>query len=124
MSGTLSERLDLLRQRIESLQQEIAERRRLHSIFQDAVQAELVEIGHLLDHVRIWSLGVNASVDGRRTHLEREAIALRKTSWEETLRHWKDLVWMEKELQEVVERYKLAQAAEGLTEKKPGEESR
>jgi hypothetical protein len=123
-SGTLSDRLDLLRDRIESLQQEIAERKRLHDALQQAIEAELTALDHLLEHVRIWSLGENASVDGRRTNLEREVIALKKAGWEENLRHWKDLVWMEKELQDVVERYKLARAAEGLTDKKPDEETR
>ena len=124
LSSTLSERLDVLRERIESLQRQIAERGELHQAFQDAVRAELEELDHLLGHVRIWSLGVAPSVDGRRTNLERETIGLKKTGWEETLRHWRDIAWMEKELQDAVERYKLAKAAEGLTGRELNEELR
>lgn len=115
LSSTLLERLDVLRERIESLQHQLAERGDLHQAFQDAIRAELEELDHLLGHVKVWSLGVSPSVDSRRTNLEREAIALKKTGWEETLRHWRDIAWMEKELQDAVERYKLAKAAEGLT---------
>ena len=124
LSSTLSERLDVLRERIESLQRQIAERGELHQAFQDAIRAELEELDHLLGHVRIWSLGVAPSVDGRRTNLERETIGLKKTGWEETLRHWRDIAWMEKELQDAVERYKLAKAAEGLPGRELNEEMR
>ena len=124
LSSTLSERLDVLRERIESLQSQIAERGELHQAFQDAIRAELEELDHLLGHVRIWSLGVAPSVDGRRTNLERETIGLKKTGWEETLRHWRDVAWMEKELHDAVERYKLAKAAEGLTGRELNEELR
>ena len=112
----LSERIGLLQERIDTLRQQTAKRRRLHRSVQKAVNGELRELEHLLQEVKVWSLGVNPSVDGRRTNLEREAISLRKTGWEERLRHWRDLVWLEKEMQQALERYKLAAAAQGLTE--------
>ncbi len=116
-SGTLEERIALLAERIKTLHQEVARRRSLHRAVQGAIRLELNELGHLLRDVKIWSLGVNPSVDSRRTNLEREAVALKKASWEEKLRHWRDIVWLEKELQEAIEKYKLTAAAEGLTEK-------
>lgn len=112
----LSERLDLLKARIDTLLREAAKRRKLHRFVQKAVKGELRELDHLLRDVKVWSLGVSPSVDGRRTNLEREAISLKKTAWEERLRHWRDLVWLEKELQEALERYRLATTAQGLTE--------
>jgi len=115
LSFALSERIELLQGRIEALQKDIAKRGALHRSIRRAVQEELIELGHLLGEVKVWSLGVSPSVDGRRTNLEREAIALRKAGWEERLRHWRDIVWLEKELSEALERYKLAGAARGLT---------
>jgi len=115
LSFALSERIGLLQERIDTPRKQTAKRRKLHRSVQKAVKGELRELEHLLREVKVWSLGVSPSVDGRRTNLEREAIGLKKTSWEERLRHWRDLVWLEKELQEVLERYKLAGAARGLT---------
>ena len=115
LSFALSERIELLQGRIQALQKDILKRGQLHRSIRRAVQDELTELSHLLREVKVWSLGVSPSVDGRRTNLEREAIALRKASWEERLRHWRDIVWLEKELQDALERYKLAGAARGLT---------
>jgi len=114
LSGTLADRIALLRERIDALKKATARRRRLHRTVQGAVRTELRDLDHLLRDVRVWSLGVSPSVDGRRTNLERETIALKRAGWEERLRHWRDLVWLEKELHEAIERYRLSRAAEGL----------
>jgi len=115
LSFALSERMELLQSRIETLQKNIIKRGTLHRSIRRAIEDELTELGHLLSDVKVWSLGVNASVDSRRTNLEREAIALKKTGWEERLRHWRDIVSLEKELADALERYALAGAARGLT---------
>ena len=124
LPGALAERIRLLQEQIEMFRRGITKRKKLHRSVQAAVRTELRELDHLLRDVKVWSLGVSSSVDGRRTNLEREAIALKKAGWEEQLKHWRDIVWLEKELQNVIERYKLASAAHGLTGDAPDKDEK
>ncbi len=117
LGSVLGERGKLLRERLDVLLSHRKKRRDLHKKIQHAIEGDIEQVDFLLDEVKIWSLGYNASVDSRRTNLEREVLTLKKLGLEEDLRHWRDSVWLEKELQETLERYKLVTAAKGIRRK-------
>jgi len=114
LGATLSQRKDLLTQRLKELIADIRKRERLEAEMLEKADMECVNVEHLLDRVKYFSPGNYPSVDGRRTNLEREIITLKKVGWDERLRCWRDLVMLKKELREALEEYHLILSAEGL----------
>ena len=114
LGATLSQRKELLKQRLEELTADIHKREKLEQQMLEKADIETTGLEHLLGNVKNFSPGNYPSVDGRRTNLEREIIALKKAGWDERLRCWRDLVAMKKELREALEEYHLILSAEGL----------
>lgn len=114
LGATLSQRKDLLSQRLRELTADIRKRERLEVEMLEKADMETVNVEHLLGKVKDFSPGSYPSVDGRRTNLEREIITLKKAGWDERLRCWRDLVMLKKELREALEEYHLILSAEGL----------
>jgi len=114
LGGTLSQRKDLLSQRLKELTADIRKRERLESEMLEKADIETAGLEHLLGKVKDFAPGNYPSVDGRRTNLEREVITLKKVGWDERLRCWRDLVMLKKELREALEEYHLILSAEGL----------
>ena len=112
LGATLSQRKELLKERIEELVADIRRREKLEEQLLDKAELETTAHEFLLGQVRTWSLGSYPSVDMRRTNLEREILALKKAGWDERLRCWRDLVMLKKELREALEEYHLVLAAE------------
>ncbi len=114
LGATLSQRKELLKQRLEELTADIHKREKLEQQMLEKADIETTGLEHLLGNVKNFSPGNYPSVDGRRTNLEREIITLKKAGWDERLRCWRDLVAMKKELREALEEYHLILSAEGL----------
>ena len=114
LGATLTQRKKLLKERIEELIADIRKREKLEGQMLEKAEIESTGLEFLLGQVRTWSLGNYPSVDMRRTNLEREILALKKTGWDERLRCWRDLVMLKKELRETLEEYHLILSAEGL----------
>lgn len=114
LGATLSQRKDLLTQRLRELTADICKRERLEAEMLEKADMETVNVEHHLGRVKDFSPGSYPSVDGRRTNLEREIITLKKVGWDERLRCWRDLVMLKRELREALEEYHLILSAEGL----------
>jgi DNA-binding transcriptional MerR regulator len=111
---TLSQRKELLKERIEELVSDLHKREKLEEQMLEKADVETGCLEFLLGQVRSWSLGSYPSVDMRRGNLEREILTLKKAGWDEQLRCWRDLVALKKELREALEEYYLILSAEGL----------
>lgn len=114
LGTTLSQRKELLKERIEELTADIHKREKLEERTLEKAEIEGEGLEFLLGQVSAWSLGSYPSVDMRRTNLEREILALKKAGWDEQLRCWRDIVTLKKELREALEEYHLILSAEGL----------
>ena len=114
LGATLSQRKELLKDRIEELVADIRKREELEERLLEKADMEGAGLEFLLGQVREVSPGDYPSIDARRTNLEREILALKKAGWEERLRCWRDLVMLKKELREALEEYHLVKSAEGL----------
>lgn len=113
LGATLSQRKQLLKERIEELIADIHKREKIGEEVLEGAEVETEGLEFLLGQVRTWGLGNYPSVDMRRGNLEREILALKKAGWDEQLRCWRDLVALKKELREVLEEYHLVLAVEG-----------
>ena len=107
LGTTLTRRKQLLGDRIRDLAADIARRQELEEHLLDNAELEDTSLRMLLDQVDGFSPGNYPSVDGRRTNLEREILALKKAGWDERLRCWRDSVMLKKELREALEEYHL-----------------
>ena len=115
LGATLSQRKTLLKERIDELLADIRRRERLEQRLLERADEEGAGLELLLGWVRDFSPGNYPSVDARRTNLERDILALKKASWDEQLRCWRDLVMLKKELRQVLEEYHLVLSAEGIS---------
>lgn len=120
LSGTLGERMRLLRDAVSEIKTQMGQRKQIHTRLLKQVGRELFEMDLLLKDVRVWSLGENPSVDSRRTNLEREELSLKKIRWDEQLRRWRDLVALSKELREAMAEYQLVRSARGIAKGRRG----
>ena len=107
LGTTLTRRKQLLGDRIRDLAADIARREELEEQLLDNAELEDSSLRMLLGQVDGFSPGNYPSVDGRRTNLEREILALKKAGWDERLRSWRDSVMLKKELREALEEYHL-----------------
>ena len=113
LGTTLTRRKQLLSERIRDLATDIGRREKLEEQLLDNAELEGSSLRVLLGQVDGFSPGNYPSVDGRRTNLEREILALKKTGWDERLRCWRDSVMLKKELREALEEYHLILSTEG-----------
>jgi len=108
-SGTLtilSERLAFLRQAIQKIQQQIEARQKLSEGFKQQLGEEMAGFEQLLSEVKhSWRMGYNPSLDARRNHLEKKLTDLRHELRMNHLNSWRDIVWLERELREILEEY-------------------
>jgi hypothetical protein len=107
LAGTIVERIELLKDKIQGLIEDIATRQALNKLVLGRLGSEIAYCGFLLKDMDKWALGVNHSIEFRRTHLFKEWLGLKRSYSEEKIKCWRDLVWLRKELRECVEEYRL-----------------
>jgi hypothetical protein len=114
LGATLSQRKNLLKERIEELIADLGKREKLEEQMLEKAALETTGLEFVLGTLKDFSPGSYPSVDTRRTNLEREILTLKKAGWDEQLRCWRDIVALKKELREALEEYHLILSAEGL----------
>lgn len=112
----LTSKLNLLSQTIERLNEQICKRKKLSRRFKLQLRDELLSFENTLNEVNtMWRMGDNLAMEQRRSQLEGRISDIKKELREDNLSRWKDIVWLEKELQEVVkEYYSLLQSVRAL----------
>jgi hypothetical protein len=87
-AGSLSNKLKILAEAIEEIDQLIKLRKSLSKIIQERIDKEIFDSECLLLQVKPWQLGHSNSVEMRRLGLEREILSLNKEKRGEEVRAW------------------------------------
>ena len=87
-SGSLPNKLRILSEAIEEVNQLIVLRKAISQVIQDRVDKEIFNSETLLLQVKPWQLGHNQSIEMRRLGLEREILSLRKEKRGEDVKVW------------------------------------
>lgn len=106
----------VLREEIEKINAEADERRRLHSEMKSMIEADLKEVKRLLSEISLYAPGTKYSIDLRRIELEREMLSLRKERRLAEISLWKDLVFLRREMREIVFEYQALKRMAELVE--------
>jgi len=106
----------VLREEIEKINAEADERRRLHSEMKSMIEADLKEVKRLLSEISLYAPGTKHSIDLRRIELEREMLSLRKERRLAEISLWKDLVFLRREMREIVFEYQALRRMAELVE--------
>jgi hypothetical protein len=106
----------VLREEIEKINGEAEERKRLHSEMKSMIEADLKEVKRLLADISLYAPGTKHSIDLRRIELEREMLSLRKERRLAEISLWKDLVFLRREMREIVFEYQALKRMAELVE--------
>ena len=106
----------VLREEIEKINAEADERKRLHSEMKSMIEADLKEVKRLLAEISLYAPGTRHSIDLRRIELEREMLSLRKERRLAEVSLWKDLVFLRREMREIVFEYQALKRMAELVE--------
>ena len=104
----VSQDTDGLREWIEEISQEIESRRELRQKLVSKLEDGMENVRALIDDIHHWEPGYKPSVNGRRTNLERECLALRREERLQELNAWRDISALKRQLRELLKEYKEA----------------
>lgn len=90
-AGSLSNKLRILAEAIEEIDQLIALRKALSRVIGERIDKEIFNSECLLLQVKPWQLGHSQSIEMRRLGLEREILALNKEKRSEEVRQWEHI---------------------------------
>ena len=109
MFGRLvSQDIEILKEWIEDVCQEIEARKELKQALVSKLQDGVESVRSLVDEIEHWEPGYKPSVNGRRTNLEKECLALKREERLQELNAWRDISMLKRQLRELVKEYKEA----------------
>ena len=109
MFGRLvSQDIEALKEWIEEVSQEIETRKELKRELVSKLQDGVESVRSLVDEVEHWEPGYKPSVNGRRTNLEKECLALKREERLQELNAWRDISMLRRQLRELLKEYKEA----------------
>lgn len=100
-----SDKARVLREEIEKINAEADERKRIANEISEMILSDFKEVKRLLYEISLYAPGTKDSIDLRRIDLEREMFSLRKELRISKVSLWKDLVFLRRELREIVFEY-------------------
>ena len=104
----VSQDTDGLREWIDQVSQEIESREQLKHKLISKVRNGVENARSLVDEIQHWEPGYKPSVNGRRTNLEKECLALRREERLQELNAWRDVSVLKRQLRELLKEYKEA----------------
>ena len=111
-----SDKAKVLKEEIDKINLDIEIRRKIHREFQDLICKDKKDIKGMLHEISLYSPGTKHSIDIRRLDLERELIGLGKELRLSKLSLWKDLVFLRRELREIIFEYQALKRMGELVE--------
>ncbi|MBW2044102.1 MAG: hypothetical protein JRI96_04355 [Deltaproteobacteria bacterium] len=102
---TLQKKLEILREAIEELNQDIQERERISQQVQDKIGGDVFDLEFELRELKHWAPGVNDSIEARRLGLERELLDLKQQERSEYIRKWSDISGLKRKRREFITEY-------------------
>ena len=106
--GILSQDLETLKEWVEEVCQEIESRKELKRELVSKLQDGVESVRSLLDEIERWEPGYKPSVNGRRTNLEKERLALKREERLQELNAWRDISMLRRQLRELLKEYREA----------------
>lgn len=90
-TGSLSNKLRILTEAVEEIDQLIKLRKALSKVIQERIDKEIFNSECLLLQVKPWQLGHSNSIEMRRLGLERDILSLNKEKRGEEVREWEHI---------------------------------
>ncbi len=107
-SKLVSQDVRMLREWIEEVSHEIESRRELRCGLVSKLKDGARQVQSLIDEIEHWEPGYRPSVNGRRTGLDREYLALKREERLQELNAWKDVSILKRQLRELLKEYSEA----------------
>ena len=107
-SKLLTQDVRTLREWIDEVSQEIESRRELKRGLVSKLLKGVEKVQYLIDEIEHWEPGYKPSVDGRRTGLEKEYLALKREERMQELNTWRDVSILKRQLRELLKEYREA----------------
>ena len=104
----LSQDIQTLREWIEEVSQEIDSRKVLKHELMSRLLASVEDVQSLVYDISHWEPGYRPSVDGRRTGLEKECLALKREERLQEFNAWRDISILKRQLRELLKEYREA----------------
>jgi len=111
-----SDKARVLKEEIEKINQDMDKRKKIHKEAQCNIKKDAKEVERLLFEISLYSPGTKHSIDIRRIDLERESLGLGKELRLSRISLWKDLVFLRRELREILFEYSALQRMAELVE--------
>lgn len=111
-----SDKAKVLKEEIEKINQDMAAREKIHKEAEACMQKDVKEVGRLLHDISLYSPGSSHSIDMRRMDLERELLLLNKELRFGKISLWKDIVFLRRELREILFEYQALKRMAELVE--------
>lgn len=111
-----SDKARVLKEEIEKINQDMEIRKKIQRKSQEDICKDVKEVRRLLHELSLYSPGTKHSIDVRRLDLERELIGLGKEKRLAKLSLWKDIVFLRRELREIVFEYQALKRMGELVE--------
>jgi hypothetical protein len=111
-----TDKAKVLREEINKINNEMEVRKKIYDKFLEDIGKDLKEVRRLLHEISLYSPGVKHSIDLRRIDLERELLGLSREVRISRLSLWKDLVFLRRELREIIFEYQALKRMAELVE--------
>jgi hypothetical protein len=111
-----SDKAKVLKEEIEKINQDMAAREKIHKEAEACMQKDAKEVSRLLHDISLYSPGTSHSIDMRRMDLERELLLLNKELRIGKISLWKDIVFLRRELREIIFEYQALKRMAELVE--------
>jgi len=99
-------RLQILKEPIDEINEEIRARDKLTAELSEEVDAKVRHLDFLLRDLDTWAMGHNDNIENRRLFLMREMLNLEKEKRSERLRFWEDVVSLVNKRRDFITEYK------------------
>ena len=116
MVSFFSDKARVLKEEIEKINQDICVRRKIQRNSNQEIGKDLKQVRRLLHEISLYAPGMKHSIDIRRMDLEREIIGLSKELRTSKLLLWKDIVFLRRELREIIFEYQALKRMSELVE--------
>ncbi len=111
-----SDKARVLKEEIDKINRDMEERKRIHNEAKCNIKKDTKEVERLLFEISLYSPGTKHSIDIRRIDLERELMSMSKELRLSKLSLWKDLVFLRRELREIIFEYQALKRMAELVE--------
>lgn len=111
-----SDKAKVLKEEIDKINRDMEERKSIHKEAQCKIKKDVKEVERLLFEISLYSPGTKHSIDIRRIDLERELMSMSKELRLSKLSLWKDLVFLRRELREIIFEYQALKRMAELVE--------